>query len=356
VTTASTDTTTESDSAKGVKADQGILLNGGTLTVDSADDAIHSGDDVTVTDGAFKLTTGDDGVHADDELSIQGGTITIPSSYEGLEGRNIVVSGGEISLTASDDGLNAAGGNDSSGTQGPMGGFDQFSSQEGVSVTISGGSLTVNSEGDGLDSNGDLTITGGDVVVYGPLNSGNGALDHNGTGTISGGTLIALSSSGMEEGLDSSSTQGTIAVTLDSAATGTVTLKDSSGKVILTTESPKEFSVVQLSASALKSGESYTLTAGDQSVTIDMDSLHYGQLTGMGGRGGHGGMMPGGESGTDQSGMGRMHGGRGKGGMRPGGRDGGQTQDPNTAQVPQGEDSQASLSEDSFEADSSVSA
>jgi hypothetical protein len=150
-------------------------------------------------------------------------------------------------------------------------------------------------------------------------------------------------------------------VTLDSAATGTVTLKDSSGKVILTTESPKEFSVVQLSASALKSGESYTLTAGDQSVTIDMDSLHYGQLTGMGGRGGHGGMAPSGESGTDQSGkggMGHMHGGMGKGkrGMGPGGRDGEQAQSPDDAQVPQGEENQASLSEDSFEADSTVSA
>jgi hypothetical protein len=50
-----------------------------------------------------------------------------------------------------------------------------------------------------------------------------------------------------------------------------------------------------------------------------------------------------------------MHGGRGKG-MGPGGRNSAQTQNPDTAQAPQSADSQASLTEDSFEADSTVSA
>ena len=292
------DSQSGSNSAKGVKADVLVLVDGAKLTVDSADDAIHSNDDVTLASGTLRLTTGDDGVHAGDALTITGGSITIPSSYEGLEGKTIDISGGQIVVTASDDGLNAAGGNDSSGTQGPMGGFDQFAAQEGVSITISGGSVTVNAEGDGLDTNGDLTVTGGEVVVYGPLNSGNGAIDHNGAATISGGILVALSRSGMEEGFDTDSTQGTIAVSLDSAVTGTLTLKDSNGTVLLTYDSPKEYSVVQLSCSALKSGETYTLTAGEESVTIEMDSLHYGQLTGMGGRGGHDGRMPG----NDQNG------------------------------------------------------
>ncbi len=316
---ADTSASEESASAKGVKADQGIFLTGAKLTVDSADDAVHSNDDVELSAGELSLTTGDDGIHADDALMISGGTVVIPSSYEGLEGKTIAVSGGAIELTASDDGLNAAGGNDSSGTQGPMGGFDQFAAQEGASITISGGKLTVNAEGDGLDSNGDLDITGGDVVVYGPLNSGNGAIDHNGAATISGGTLIALSRGGMEEGFDSSSAQGTIAVTLDSAVTGALKLTDSSGNTVLECSSPKEYSVVQLSAAALKSGETYTLTAGDQSVTIEMDSLHYGQLTGMGG--GHGQM---GQDGANQGGG---HGPMGQDGSNQDGQRGPMAQD-----------------------------
>lgn len=45
----------------------------------------------------------------------------------------------------------------------------------------------VNAQGDGLDSNGDLTISGGEVYVDGPTNGGNGALDYDGNGTITGG-------------------------------------------------------------------------------------------------------------------------------------------------------------------------
>ena len=285
----------ETASVKGIKSDLGIAVNGGTVTVDSADDAFHSNGEITITGGTLSLTSGDDGIHADGALTISGGTLTIPDSYEGLEGLTIDISGGDITLKASDDGLNAAGGSDGSGTSGPMGGYDQFAAQEGVSITISGGTLTVDAEGDGLDSNGDLTISGGTVYVYGPLNSGNGAMDHNGTAVISEGSLIAVSCSGMEEGFDSTSEQGTIAVGLDSTASGKLTLTDSAGTVLLECTPTKEYSVVQLSCAGLKTGETYTLTAGDQSVTIEMDSLHYGQLSGMGG------------------GMGSMGGGRAEG-------------------------------------------
>ena len=37
-----------------------------------------------------------------------------------------------------------------------------------LNLVINGGTLEVWSSGDGLDSNGYATITGGDIVVYGP--------------------------------------------------------------------------------------------------------------------------------------------------------------------------------------------
>ena len=58
-------------------------------------------------------------MHADDTLSISSGTIDITRSYEGLEGAKVLISGGKISIVASDDGINAAGGSDQSG----FGGF-----------------------------------------------------------------------------------------------------------------------------------------------------------------------------------------------------------------------------------------
>ena len=46
-------------------------------------------------------------------------------SYEGIEGTNIAISGGEVHVVSSDDGVNVAGGNDEATgqtNQGPGGG------------------------------------------------------------------------------------------------------------------------------------------------------------------------------------------------------------------------------------------
>ena len=90
-TTALTD---DSASCKGFKAGKTLTVTGGTLTVDSADDALHANADVSITGGTLTLATGDDGVHADNDLVIgaKGSSstttpkISITASYEGLEG------------------------------------------------------------------------------------------------------------------------------------------------------------------------------------------------------------------------------------------------------------------------------
>ena len=63
---------------------------------------------------------------------ISGGNINISQSYEGIEGLSIEIAGGEISLVSSDDGLNAAGGNDNSGFGGRGG--DSFGETEGAFI------------------------------------------------------------------------------------------------------------------------------------------------------------------------------------------------------------------------------
>ena len=107
-----------STSMKGVKAAGDLLISGGSFTIDSADDSIHSNSSITIKDGVFEIASGDDAVHADENLTVAAGTMNISESYEGLEALHLEIQGGDITLTASDDGLNAAGGADSSGTQG----------------------------------------------------------------------------------------------------------------------------------------------------------------------------------------------------------------------------------------------
>ena len=300
---------TDSASTKGIKATGSLVIAGGELTLDTADDALHSNTDLTILGGTLVIATGDDGLHADEDLLIAGGTLRINQSYEGIEGTTITITGGDIALYASDDGLNAAGGNDSSG----YGWNDMFASQSGVEIRISGGTLYVNAQGDGIDSNGDLYVTGGTIVVSGPTNSGNGALDKNGTALISGGTVIAAGAVGMAESFDSSSSQAYALVNLSGQA-GVITVKDASGNVILTGTVEKNFQCVVISSPDLVSGETYTVSCGSASATFTAGN------SGNGGRvSSFGGQAP------QQDGFGSSYGGQG-GGQQPqqgGGRQGG---------------------------------
>ena len=182
-------------SIKGFKAGTQLIMEGGTYTLNTEDDSIHSNGTVAINGGDYIISSGDDGIHADAGVVISGGNVTISESYEGIEGLSIDIVGGEISITASDDGLNAAGGNDGSGMEGTK--RDSFASIVGAYITISGGKGYINASGDGIDSNGDVMVSGGETYLSGPTNNGNSSLDYNGTGIVTGGIFAATGSSGM---------------------------------------------------------------------------------------------------------------------------------------------------------------
>lgn len=263
-------TTTEDDSTsiKGIKASAGLVINGGSFVIDSADDAVHSNGSLTVNGGTFDIETGDDGFHADETLSITNGTISVTESYEGLEGLHVLVSGGNIRLVTTDDGLNAAGGTDSSG----MGGYrgnDMFGGSSNGSIVISGGSLYVNASGDGIDANGYLEITGGCTVVVGPTIGDTATLDYDTTATISGGTFIGTGSSMMAQTF-SDSLQGVIAVSVGNQSAGTqITLTDEAGNPVISHTPELDFAVVILSSPDIIKGENYTITVGANSGTFE---------------------------------------------------------------------------------------
>jgi len=274
----------DSVSCKALKADGALILNGGAFSIDAADDAIHAGSDIVIGGGSYDIATGDDGVHTDENLIINDCAMNITQSYEGLEGLTITINGGDIALVSSDDGLNAAGGNDGSG----FGGWgDMFSAGSDSQLVINGGTLTVNAQGDGLDSNGALVINGGVIRVSGPTNSGNGALDYGASAAINGGSIIAVGASGMAVSFGSGSTQGSIMVNVGSQSAGsTVTLTDANGQVLLSWQPEKAYQSVVVSCEGLQVGGAYTLTAGSYSEEITLSSISYGASSGMGGFGG----------------------------------------------------------------------
>ena len=328
-----------SASCKGLKAGKALVISGGSITIDAQDDALHTDGDMTISGGECILSTGDDGAHAALSLTVLDGKITVLTSYEGLEANQITLAGGELDITASDDGINANGGSDgfSGGFGGGFGGRrSDMNSQSGDMtppdnsnmqtppdgnapsgnpptmpgqdaadstttddttdkqpvLLITGGKITVNADGDGLDSNGDLRVEGGDITINGPSNGGNGALDigteNGGAGVIAGGTLIALGTSSMTENFGSTSTQCAFLVTMNSFGAGeTITITDSQGNVLYTGVTVKSANSVVFSSPDLVVGETYTVTIGSTSATVTQSSTVVGNSNGFGGFGRH---------------------------------------------------------------------
>ncbi len=178
-------------SAKGMKAENEIIINGGTITVFAGDDGLHANGgtalengaeglgNITVNGGSVTVTSADDGMHADNVLSINDGSVDIVESHEGLEANVVALSGGTIRVYADDDGLNAC-----RGAAAPM-------------ILISGGYAeirTPSGDTDTIDSNGSFQMTGGTVLVLSGSQSGgmSGTVDVDGSISVTGGTIVSL--------------------------------------------------------------------------------------------------------------------------------------------------------------------
>lgn len=299
----------------GFDAEETLQVDGGNIEVYAGDDGLHSDDDliitagtinvtksyeglegmtVTIEDGDISVVSSDDGINASGDgtsgESSQGGTPPEkPDDSDSTEDRPEPPNGFDKNDNSSADSNsdsnsdskpadlpdgNAGRGDGNGGpggdNSGPGGGMEEATDYN--LIQISGGKIYINASGDGIDSNGNLTVTGGEIYVDGPTSGGDGALDCSGTALISGGTVIAVGSSGMAENFDSSSAQGSMITTVsDSMITGDITLKDSDGNTIVSYSPSKEYSSVVISCADLKEGETYTLVAGDTSTSVSLN-------------------------------------------------------------------------------------
>ncbi|MBR2044954.1 MAG: carbohydrate-binding domain-containing protein [Agathobacter sp.] len=265
----------------GLSANDLIAVASGNIMITSEEDGMNSELHVYIAGGIYQIASGDDAIHADETLSIADGEINITESYEGLEGLDIIISGGDIALVASDDGLNAAGGNDQSGYGGSgndqfgghgggpgggrggmPGGFGGMNASSNGSILIEGGTLYIKASGDGIDANGTLEITGGEVIVCGPTQGDTATLDYDTSAVISGGTFIGTGAINMAQTF-SDSEQGVIAVSVGNQQAGTeIKLIDSNGNEIISHTPELSFAVVILSSEDIRKGDTYTIQIG----------------------------------------------------------------------------------------------
>ena len=98
----------------GIVGKDTLEINGGTYIIQAKEDGINANDAITINDGILHISAGDDGIHVDEVLTVNDGAITVAESNEGLEGHQVIINGGDIDITASDDGINSNSGENGS--------------------------------------------------------------------------------------------------------------------------------------------------------------------------------------------------------------------------------------------------
>lgn len=162
-----------------VEANDSILVCGGSFTIKSNKDGLHAENDdddsegyIYIADGTFDITAKSDGIQGNAFVIIDGGEFSISAS-EGIEGTYVQINDGNITISASDDGINAA----------------RKSTSYSVVIEINGGDLNVTmgqGDTDAIDANGNIIVNGGSINITAPTSS----FDYDGTATYNGGTII----------------------------------------------------------------------------------------------------------------------------------------------------------------------
>ncbi len=180
-------------STKGIKAANEIVVTNGAVNIQSYDDSFHADNtavlengetplgNITINGGTVTAYSHDDGFHAEGVLAFYAGDVSVTNSYEATEGYQVIIGGGTLNLTASDDGINSI-------------------STSGTGITLSGGYLYLYAGGDGLDSNSTtsysaISFEGGDAVIISSGN-GNSSIDSDGGYKYSAGSVVAIMSNG----------------------------------------------------------------------------------------------------------------------------------------------------------------
>ena len=182
-------------SSDGFEANDGLYIYDGKFEVTVDKDAFHSENsedtsvgEIIIQGGTFAISAGDDAIQGTTKVQIDDGVIIIETSTEGIEATHIEINGGNITLYATDDGINAS----------------QKSDLE-VAIIVNGGTIDVtmgSGDTDAFDANGSIAINGGtiNVTAGSAFDSDAGATLNGGTVTVNGEVITEITQSQMGPG------------------------------------------------------------------------------------------------------------------------------------------------------------
>ena len=201
--------------AKGINCESNIIVNGGRTTVLTTGGGIYDTDD--------REAKGAAGIKADSTLTVNGGELWLKSTGSGGKGINVDMeanfNGGKVYVitkgsqyksnndTSSPKGIKADGNITVSG--GRIWVRTSGNNGEGIEtkncLSITGGEVASYAYDDAINSKSTMTISGGYVYAHGQHNDG---LDANGNCYIKGGTVYAICSGTPEVAIDANTEGG----------------------------------------------------------------------------------------------------------------------------------------------------
>lgn len=262
-------------SAKGIKGLSSTVIYGGNITINAADDCIHSDKNITINGGTMNLSAADDGLHANETVIINNGTIDVVKSVEGIESASITINDGKIHVYADDDGINATGPEE--GDPFSAGNFYIYINGGYIVVDINPVTLPGSTGGDGLDSNGYMEMRGGTVIVNGGINV-DSAIDYNGTFKMMGGLIVGVGTSTMAMAPGGNgSTQNALLYNFTEKQGGVlINIQNANGTNLVTFAPKRQYSSIAFSSPLLQTGSSYNVYFGGSSTGTATDGLYTG--------------------------------------------------------------------------------
>lgn len=195
------DLTVNGNFNNGIATKDDLVIASGNITVSAINAALRGKDSVTILDGVFTLTSqAGDGIKSANDtdadkgwILIKGGTFSITAYNDGIEAATALqVDGGTFNISTGGgwpEGSLKRGSHARtnegvvSGTNSTDGSYKGL--KGGSSIVINNGTFTVSAYEDAVHSNGDVTITGGELI----LQSGKQSIHADNTVTVNGGTI-----------------------------------------------------------------------------------------------------------------------------------------------------------------------
>lgn len=202
---------TDGIASKGLKAGVDINITGGQVLVLTTGDAEYDADENDISssacikcDGNCSITDADVAIKS---TGLAGKGANITGDFDMTSGSLKVITTGE-QYVISDDVDSSPKGVKAKGNLTVTGGTILVSTlggegSEGLEskniLTITGGEVLANCYDDCLNASNHIQIDGGDIYCY---STGNDAIDSNGTLSITGGTIVAIGTTVPESGID----------------------------------------------------------------------------------------------------------------------------------------------------------